>query len=110
MVYGGRLADVGWSAVEVAMEIMRAPLVPASRRAAELGCQRPLPAGFDAWFSRCVARDRDERFADAGQAWSALAPMLDALEGRRAGRRLVLAVTAIAVIVALAVALVLARR
>ena len=52
------------------------PIPPASSRAVELGCARPLGSGFDAWFARCVARDPKERFTharEAGVALSALA-------------------------------------
>jgi serine/threonine protein kinase len=43
-------------------------LVPASTRAAEMGVDRFLPAGFDAWFARCVARETKDRYADAAEA------------------------------------------
>lgn len=55
----------------------------ASVRAAELGVQERLPAGFDAWFSRCVNRDIDERFADAGAAVRAFAELVP--EGAQRG-------------------------
>ncbi len=57
--------------------------VPASERAEELGCERPMPDGFDAWFSRCH-RDDDERFITAVEAVEALAPSLDAMRGEHA--------------------------
>jgi formylglycine-generating enzyme required for sulfatase activity len=49
-------------------EIIVDPLPPASERAAELGVADKLPPGFDAWFARCVDRDIDKRFAEAGAA------------------------------------------
>ena len=56
-------------------EILTGPIVAASARAAEL-CAAPIPAGFDAWFARCVARDASARFPDAGAARDALLPLL----------------------------------
>jgi serine/threonine protein kinase len=53
-------------------ELLEAELVGASERAATLGCTRPLPEGFDAWFERCVARDPRRRFRSADEmsfAW-----------------------------------------
>lgn len=58
------------------MEILHDELVPASARAAELGAQGAIPVGFDAWFSRAVARSPSDRFSDAGVAFEALAPVL----------------------------------
>jgi hypothetical protein len=37
-----------------------------------------LPTGFDVWFAKCMAREPHMRFADAGQAWSALATLVGA--------------------------------
>lgn len=51
-------------------EVLVDPLAPASVRANELGVT--LPAGFDVWFSRCVAREPHHRYGDAHQAFSAL--------------------------------------
>lgn len=51
-------------------EICIDPIDPPSSRAPY------LPPGFDAWFSRCVARDPSRRFADASQALAALHPVL----------------------------------
>jgi serine/threonine protein kinase len=53
-------------------ELVEWPLPPASERAAELGCERPLPDGFDAWFARCVARDPRRRFRNADEMAFAL--------------------------------------
>ncbi len=61
-------------------EIVIDPLPPASVRAAALGCGQALPAGFDEWFARCVARDPAARFAEAGAAAAELLRLLDAAE------------------------------
>ncbi len=52
----------------VAREILEDPLAPASVRAVEIGAGEVFPVGFDAWFSRCVARDPAGRFRDAREA------------------------------------------
>jgi serine/threonine protein kinase len=49
-------------------EVCLDPLVKASERAAELGVGHLLPIGFDEWFERCVVRETDERYAEAGVA------------------------------------------
>jgi phosphate transport system substrate-binding protein len=59
-------------------EVVLEPLVAASVRAGELGKSDCLPAGFDAWFARCVDREPSNRFADARVAFDALAPLLSA--------------------------------
>jgi serine/threonine protein kinase len=51
-------------------EVCVLPLARASERA------EGLPAGFDAWFARCVVRDPAQRFADATQAYEALETVL----------------------------------
>jgi eukaryotic-like serine/threonine-protein kinase len=66
----------GGSLIDLLGEILRAPIPAASARAAELG--RPLPPGFDAWFLRCVSRPPSSRFANAREAYAALAPVLGA--------------------------------
>ena len=55
-------------------EVLSAPLIPASLRAAELGVI--LPISFDAWFSRCVVRDPLARFADVREAHAGVGPAL----------------------------------
>ncbi|HNN97846.1 MAG TPA: protein kinase [Pseudomonadota bacterium] len=67
-------------------EVTVDPLVPASRRARELGCESRLPPGFDLWFSRCVVRAPTSRFLDAQQAFAALAPLLAAAVQKRTPR------------------------
>jgi formylglycine-generating enzyme required for sulfatase activity len=49
-------------------EIVVDELPYASVRAAELGAGHLLPPGFDAWFARCVHRNVDARFPEAGAA------------------------------------------
>jgi serine/threonine protein kinase len=66
------------NAYEIALELMRAPIPPASERAEELGVEAKLPAGFDGWFERAVARDVGARFPSAAEAHAALAAVLDA--------------------------------
>jgi TonB family protein len=48
------------------VEVMTQPIDPASARAAELGAN--VPHGFDAWFARCVVREPEARWPDAGVA------------------------------------------
>ncbi len=50
-------APTGWI-----LELMTQPLEPASVRALEQGVDALLPRGFDAWFARCVTRDRETRW------------------------------------------------
>src|SRR5262245_47157748 len=57
-------------------EVAHLPLVKASQRAAGLGAPDSLPADFDAWFERAVARDSEARFRDAREARAAIAPLL----------------------------------
>jgi len=68
-------------------EIIVDPLPPASERARELGVADKLPPGFDAWFARCVERDVDKRFAEAGEAVRAFG---DLAAGGSTERRLVI--------------------
>jgi len=57
-------------------EICVDPIVFASARAKEKGIDGKLPVGFDAWFARCVDRDVDARFRDAGEAVRAFAELV----------------------------------
>ncbi|RYZ06753.1 MAG: serine/threonine protein kinase [Myxococcales bacterium] len=66
------------SLADLALELLRGEIAPASQRAAELGLPRELPRGFDAWFERAVSRDVTRRFVDAAEAWAALEPLLKA--------------------------------
>lgn len=56
-------------------EILIEPLPSAAQRAAEHGVAG-LPKGFDAWFSKCVARDPHARFPNATEAFAALEKIL----------------------------------
>ncbi len=56
-------------------EVVMEPLDPAGARAQELGAPATLPPGFDAWFSRAVARDPTARFPDASHALAAFTPL-----------------------------------
>jgi hypothetical protein len=58
-------------------EQLFAAIDPASHRAEEYGCGVQLPAEFDAWFSNCVARSPEHRFADARAAVNALTSVLE---------------------------------
>jgi formylglycine-generating enzyme required for sulfatase activity/serine/threonine protein kinase len=58
-------------------EIVVDTLPFASERAREVGAAEMLPVGFDAWFSRCVNRDIDARFADAGACVRAFAELVE---------------------------------
>ena len=63
----------GMSAAAVLREVVLDPLLPASERVRQLGLGDCLPAGFDAWFERCVDRFPEKRFPDAAAAFEALA-------------------------------------
>jgi serine/threonine protein kinase len=54
-------------------ELLFDPLPPAAHRARALGCAQHIPAAFDAWFTRCVARDPQARFPTAVTMRAALA-------------------------------------
>jgi serine/threonine protein kinase len=70
----GEEADAGvW---KILNEVCVLPIPSASARAAEQGRGDLLPAGFDAWFARCVDRDAAQRFPDAAGAYEALEPLL----------------------------------
>jgi protein-disulfide isomerase len=56
------------SLMKVLREVVVDPLETASARASRFGYSGTLPAGFDAWFGRCVARETSARFRDAGEA------------------------------------------
>ena len=63
------------SLVALMREILLEPLPPASQRSREAGGAE-LPAGFDDWFGRCVARAAGHRFAHARDAWQQLQILL----------------------------------
>jgi serine/threonine-protein kinase len=64
------------SIAELAIELLKGELASPTQRLHELGLERPLPDGFDAWFERAVNREPASRFRDAGEAWAALEPLL----------------------------------
>jgi len=53
-------------------ETIMDPIIRASERAREYGVDAALPAGFDAWFAHCVARDPSQRFQNARDTFAAL--------------------------------------
>lgn len=57
-------------------EVLTERIDPASSRAAEYGLGGRIPAGFDVWFERCVARRPEARFAAVQDAVSALREIL----------------------------------
>ncbi len=57
-------------------EVLSLPIVSPAERARELGFVPTWPAGFEAWFLRCVNRDAHKRFSSAGEASAALAKAL----------------------------------
>jgi serine/threonine-protein kinase len=63
------------NAFDLAVEMLRKPIPLASERSRQSGA-RDLGKAFDAWFAQAVDRDPTARFADAGQAWDALEPIL----------------------------------
>jgi serine/threonine protein kinase len=68
-------AREGTSAFDLAIEMLRAPLVAPSARSAEIGA-RDLGPAFDRWFLRAVNRDPLQRFPDAASGFEALEPIL----------------------------------
>ncbi len=58
------------------VDVVVHPIPAPSARAEALGVAASLPAGFDAWFARCVTRDPAQRFPEAHAAVDALLPLL----------------------------------
>lgn len=54
------------------MEILMAPMAPASQRLLEQGADFTLPASFDDWLMRCIDRVPEQRFESASAAIIAL--------------------------------------
>jgi len=55
------------SAAALLREVVLEPIVAPSDRAAMYSRGDRIPAGFDAWFAKCVCREVDQRFQDARQ-------------------------------------------
>jgi len=66
---------LGASVPALLREVCFDPIDAPSVRAAELDVQFKFPAGFDDWFCRCVDRNIEARFPDAGSAARALSAL-----------------------------------
>ncbi len=66
-------------------EVTNLPIVPPSERLRQLGISAPLPAGFDAWFARCVARGIEDRYQNAQELRAGLEAILDPNDHRAVG-------------------------
>jgi hypothetical protein len=88
-------ADVSPSPMAILREVMLGAVERPSRRAAREDLAHCLPAGFDAWFARCVDRDVRQRFRDARRAGSEFVALFgDRRSSLRASRPSVLAESA----------------
>ena len=75
--YYWRSANDGSPTVTVVLrEVVSDPIISASARAREYGCESRLPPGFDAWFARCVARESATRYQNARDVFAGLDPLL----------------------------------
>ena len=63
------------TAIALLREVTAGAIDKPSQRAARYGCGHLIPAGFDAWFAKCVAREYEARFPD-GEAAGAGIPSL----------------------------------
>lgn len=63
------------SMLDLAQEMIQAPILPPSERAAEMGLTS-WPSTLDSWFLRCVDRSADQRFVDAERARAELFPLI----------------------------------
>lgn len=70
--------DEGCTTAQLLREIVLDPIPRASDRARDQGLEDRLPAGFDAWFERCVEREPERRFADAATMWRAMGALFGA--------------------------------
>ena len=73
----------GDSLQQLYRQILMDPITSPVQRAAVVGVQ--LPASFDYWFARCVARNPQERYPQAGQAISELANIFGLSISRNSG-------------------------
>jgi serine/threonine-protein kinase len=74
-IYWRQMNIASSSAIDISIELLRAPIEPATVRAEWLGCAALLPPGFDDWFQHCVNRNPAERFENATAAHAALAQL-----------------------------------
>jgi eukaryotic-like serine/threonine-protein kinase len=72
--YWRSVHDETATAAALLTEILVHDLEPASTRAKEYGVS--VPAGFDAWFAKCVTRDPTARFQDVDVAYRELSAVL----------------------------------
>ncbi|HTJ84722.1 MAG TPA: serine/threonine-protein kinase, partial [Polyangiaceae bacterium] len=84
-VYWMAAAQPSTSMQTLLREMLVEPIVPPSRRAAELGVGHLLPNGFDAWFLRLVERDPQRRENDIRRALQGLEAVLGAQQTAAAG-------------------------
>jgi formylglycine-generating enzyme required for sulfatase activity/tRNA A-37 threonylcarbamoyl transferase component Bud32 len=59
-------------------EICIDPIPAATERAREMGVDKYIPPGFDAWFALCVNQNQDARFQEAGAAVQAFTEIVPA--------------------------------
>ncbi len=71
-IYWRHMNIASSAAIDIAIEVLRAPIEAASTRATWLGCANALPPNFDHWFRHCVHRRPEERFETARAAYNAL--------------------------------------
>ncbi|HSO36942.1 MAG TPA: serine/threonine-protein kinase [Labilithrix sp.] len=72
----------GGTTAQLLREIVLDPIPPASARAREQDKEHLLPAGFDEWFAKCVEREPEQRYAEAGALWSAMLPLFEGAPSR----------------------------
>jgi eukaryotic-like serine/threonine-protein kinase len=82
----------GGPLTSVLREVLIDSIPSASMRAGEYGERARLPAGFDAWFARCVTRSPADRYASVSAMWRDLDALLAAAEERQRWRARVVAV------------------
>ncbi|HHH27357.1 MAG TPA: serine/threonine protein kinase [Polyangiaceae bacterium] len=64
------------SMLDIATEMLRDAIPPASERAKQLDVADRIPPHLDGWLARCVVREAEERFANAGEAHAGLKEVL----------------------------------
>jgi len=68
--------SIDGSLAQLIREICIEEIGLASTHAREMGVEKYLPPGFDAWFSQCVNQNQDARFQEAGAAVLAFADLV----------------------------------